>query len=103
MTRPVFGEGKRYHVGGLVDIPSAPSNVPDEPEPPAKTCDVCCCELEWVDCYHCGGEGYADEFHDCGEDTCCCLHPEPGECPECHGEGGCLQCPNAEHHEIRRV
>lgn len=43
-------------------------------------------EREWVDCYNCI-DGYS--HHDCGEDTCCCLHPEPNvECEICHGEGG---------------
>jgi hypothetical protein len=38
-------------------------------------------------CYACGGEGC---YHDCGEDTCCCLYPEDDdmyECEECRGTG----------------
>lgn len=36
-------------------------------------------------CPDCHGEG---EWHDCGEDTCCCLNPEPNEyCEHCDGEG----------------
>lgn len=28
-------------------------------------------------------------WHDCGEDTCCCLEPElDTPCDECLGEGG---------------
>jgi hypothetical protein len=46
---------------------------------------------QWVDCYNCGGEGYSD--HDCGEDCCCCLDPEPNvECDICEGDGGWWAC-----------
>jgi hypothetical protein len=42
---------------------------------------------DWIDCWKCGGEGYTD--HDCGEDCCCCLNPEPNvRCDECDGKGG---------------
>lgn len=35
-------------------------------------------------------DGY---IHDCGEDCCCCLDPEPNfACEECHGRGGHLWC-----------
>lgn len=43
---------------------------------------------EWVDCWACFGEGY---FHNCGDDTCVCLHPETQDmdpCEECEGKGG---------------
>lgn len=77
----------------------------DEPEdyiePEAETCKVCGADMEFTDCWQCGGEGYGDDFHDCGEDCCCCLDPEPGECPECNGAGGWLECPNAEHHLVK--
>lgn len=44
---------------------------------------------EWIDCWNCGGEGYS--YHDCGEDTCCCLDPEDNVvCDVCGGEGGWL-------------
>ncbi len=35
-------------------------------------------------CWRCHGEG---GFHDCGEDTCCCLDQDEitDICPECHG------------------
>lgn len=42
------------------------------------------------DCWRCHGEG---GWHDCGDDTCCCLDPEDpdsddwGACPECDGTG----------------
>jgi hypothetical protein len=36
-------------------------------------------------CYRCHGEG---GWHDCGEDTCCCLDPHVNEiCKVCDGEG----------------
>lgn len=39
----------------------------------------------WEDCWLCGGSG--DGEHDCMEDTCACLHPEPSHCDECAGRG----------------
>lgn len=45
---------------------------------------------DWVPCDACDGEG---TVHDCGDDTCCCLHPEVDEqvpCMECDGQGGWL-------------
>ena len=38
-------------------------------------------------CWQCGGGG---GFHDCGEDTCCCLDPDAGlgrVCDICGGDG----------------
>lgn len=41
---------------------------------------------EMEDCPNCGGTGYS--HHDCGEDTCCCLHPEDNvTCDRCEGKG----------------
>jgi hypothetical protein len=60
-------------------------------------CRICGAELEHVECETCGGEGYGDEFHDCGEDCCACIYPEPGMCPDCNGKGFYLMCPNAPH------
>lgn len=54
---------------------------------------VCSCgtELQWRDCYNCE-DGFSD--HDCGEDCCCCLHPENNvPCDICEGEGGWMGCP----------
>jgi hypothetical protein len=36
-------------------------------------------------CWACHGEGF---FHDCGEDTCCCLRPERDYCYPCEECGG---------------
>lgn len=38
-------------------------------------------------CWYCLGDGY---YHDCGDDTCCCLEPDfccQIPCPECNPEG----------------
>lgn len=47
-----------------------------------------------MECWNCGGEGFS--HHDCGEDCCCCLHPEDNVvCDICEGDGGfkvCLTC-----------
>jgi hypothetical protein len=41
-----------------------------------------------VECWRCGGEGDLDgEGCNCGEDTCCCLYPEPPTCDICEGRG----------------
>lgn len=60
-------------------------------------CDVCGCDMEWEDCDRCGAEGY--DHHDCGEDVCCCLHPDNNVlCDQCDGKGGWWYCPNAKRH-----
>lgn len=59
-----------------------------EPEFPA--CGKCGNEMDWRDCYNCE-EGYS--YHDCGEDCCCCLDPEPNVCCDiCKGKEGWYQC-----------
>lgn len=59
-------------------------------------CPICGAMMEWVDCWHCHGEG---GFHDCGEDCCCCLDKEEItiDCEECKGEGGYLECISLPH------
>lgn len=58
-----------------------------------NACEKCGNELQHVDCYNCGGEGFSD--HDCGEDCCVCLMPEDNvECDICEGEGGWWACAN---------
>lgn len=61
-------------------------------------CIICGAELERIECPTCSGEGWGDEWHDCGEDCCCCADPEPGRCPDCNGRGAILVCPNDEKH-----
>jgi hypothetical protein len=46
------------------------------------------CDLGWIQCWSCGGAG---DYHDCGEDSCCCAYPDTDErwaCGECLGDGG---------------
>jgi hypothetical protein len=59
-------------------------------------CPVCGAYMERVDCWMCHGDG---GFHDCGEDTCCCLDKEEitETCEECKGEGGYLVCSALPH------
>ena len=46
-----------------------------------------------TDCWDCGGEG---GYHDCGDDTCACLHPENDtNCETCDGSGR-IRCPACE-------
>lgn len=66
----------------------------DYPETEGPACKKCGEPMEWVECPDCGGEGYGEEFHDCGEDCCCCADPDPGPCPTCHGQGGWHTCFN---------
>lgn len=40
-----------------------------------------------VECWNCGGEGFMEGDCTCGEDTCCCLEPDPPTCRVCHGRG----------------
>lgn len=60
-------------------------------------CSICGCMLDLESCWCCMGEG---GWHDCGEDTCCCLDKDTIDdvCEECEGEGEYLACPNALHH-----
>lgn len=42
---------------------------------------------DWQECWNCGSTGYSR--HDCGDDTCCCLEPDPNVlCEICEGLGG---------------
>jgi hypothetical protein len=44
-----------------------------------------------IPCWECGGEG---DWHDCGEDCCCCLDADGinHTCPTCRGTGW-VTCP----------
>lgn len=56
----------------------------------ARICEKCGDELSWRECYNCE-DGFVD--HDCGEDCCCCLDPEPNvECDICNGNTGWYVC-----------
>lgn len=53
---------------------------------------VCICDGNGsAQCWQCDGRG---GFHNCGEDTCCCLDKEAitEKCSECGGEGF-FSCP----------
>jgi hypothetical protein len=66
----------------------------DTPYGPETICKVCGGEVEWEDCPDCE-EGYS--YHDCGEDCCCCIDPQPNvKCHTCDGEGGWWRCFNCE-------
>ena len=55
-----------------------------------RVCKECGNEKFWRDCYNCE-DGYS--YHDCGEDCCCCLNPEPNiTCDICKGDDGWYQC-----------
>ena len=38
-----------------------------------------------AECWDCGGSGEVE--HQCFEDSCCCLDPEPDVCRTCRGRG----------------
>lgn len=42
-------------------------------------------ESNEAECWNCGGTGETE--HDCFDDTCCCLNPEPEMCEVCGGDG----------------
>ena len=53
-------------------------------------CGICGSSVEHEECPDCE-DGYS--YHDCGEDTCCCLDPEPNvPCDTCDGHGGWWRC-----------
>lgn len=54
-------------------------------------CQTCHNQMWWRDCYNCDEDGFSD--HDCGEDCCACLYPEPNVvCDICRGKAGWFQC-----------
>lgn len=54
-------------------------------------CARCGSSLDFEECEQCGGEGV--DGHDCGEDCCCCLHPEENvRCDACRGQGSFPTC-----------
>ena len=55
-------------------------------------CPECEWDLTWMDCGQCE-DGMIG--HDCGEDCCACLEPEPNmHCDVCGGAGGWYVCRN---------
>ena len=59
-------------------------------------------DKSWVECPDCGASGYSG--HDCGEDCCCCRHPEDNiRCDICQGKSGwyrCYTCAPMQEHEL---
>lgn len=54
-------------------------------------CARCGSSCDMLDCWNCHGEGVT--YHDCGEDTCCCLDKvENVVCAECGGMGVTWHC-----------
>ncbi len=65
-----------------------------------KICAKCESDVNWEECYDCE-EGY--RYHDCGEDTCCCLDPQSNvKCYICGDEGGWFRCYNCESKEEKQ-
>jgi hypothetical protein len=60
------------------------------------SCRTCGAELQYEACYLCLGAG---GWHDCGEDTCCCLDGEAitDWCKVCGGAGDYLVCSALTH------
>lgn len=60
-----------------------------------EVCAKCGGDVEWTDCWNCGGNGI--DGHECGEDTCCCLDPEDNvRCNTCEGKGSWATCPGCD-------
>src|SRR5262245_43750299 len=55
-------------------------------------CPKCGADTRSRECRSCD-DGFSDSDHDCGEDCCNCLDPEPGRCSECGGKGWFNWCP----------
>ena len=59
-----------------------------------EVCAKCGGDVDWEECYNCE-EGYS--YHDCGEDCCACIDPQPNViCDICHGKGGWYRCYSCE-------
>lgn len=82
------------HDNGLDDETNA-GGTPDDYEGP-PCCPICGQYTKYVECVDCDGDG---GFHDCGEDTCCCLDKEEitVDCETCHGQGGYRECSALPH------
>lgn len=70
-------------------------NWPDGYECDFMPCEICGAETFLESCWSCGGEG---GHHDCGEDSCPCLYPEPNvNCDICDGKGSYHICTRLPH------
>lgn len=71
-----------------------PPPEPDEDDEPF--CAICGGNMDWVDCWSCGGEGEIDVYE---EDP---MWYDPGDtekCEECNGDGGYWECISLPHVE----
>jgi hypothetical protein len=60
-------------------------------------CKKCGSDVDWQECEQCDPDYPGYSHHDCGEDTCCCLDPEPNAiCDTCDGAGGWWICPSCD-------
>lgn len=56
-----------------------------------EDCPKCTARMYMRPCSYCDEDGMVD--HDCGDDTCCCLHPEPNvRCDFCRGDTFVVWC-----------
>lgn len=63
------------------------------------SCETCGEEMQWEDCWSCGGEGGRDGEDLMMEDPMW-YGPDDFEiCDTCHGKGGYLVCHNAQNHK----
>lgn len=59
-----------------------------------EVCAKCGGDVDWEECNDCE-EGYS--YHDCGEDCCACLDPQPNViCDTCEGKSGWWRCYSCE-------
>lgn len=66
-------------------------NPPNDGRDWSAQCGRCGSSVMFESCGECGGDGVVG--HDCGEDTCCCLHPEDNvACGICAGSGAFAVC-----------
>lgn len=59
----------------------------------APACKTCGWEMEWDDCFLCGGDGSYEHVPDSEEPW-----TSIETCDSCNGKGGSWYCPHAENH-----
>ena len=64
-------------------------------------CGKCGGSVEFIECDSCE-EGLS--YHDCGEDCCNCIDPQPNViCDNCEGNGGWWHCSTCETNTTKEV
>ena len=62
----------------------------DTPWGKEPVCAKCGSDVMWEECWNCI-DGFT--HHECGEDVCCCIDPQPNVvCDICNGDGGWYVC-----------